>query len=56
MATPTLVAGAAGRVGAVGRTVTELLLKHGKSVRAMVRTESGRGGRRCSSATGRFTL
>jgi nucleoside-diphosphate-sugar epimerase len=30
MATPILVTGAAGRVGAVGRTVTELLLKHGK--------------------------
>jgi hypothetical protein len=29
-----LVTGAAGRVGAVGRTVTELLLKQGKAVRA----------------------
>jgi nucleoside-diphosphate-sugar epimerase len=36
MANPILVTGAAGRVGAVGRTVTELLLKQGKSVRAMV--------------------
>ena len=30
MANPILVTGAAGRVGAVGRTVTELLLKQGK--------------------------
>ena len=37
MAKPILVTGAAGRVGGVGRTVTELLLKQGKAVRAMVR-------------------
>src|SRR5262245_52857767 len=37
MATPMLVIGAAGRVGAVGRTVTELLLQQGKAMRAMVR-------------------
>jgi uncharacterized protein YbjT (DUF2867 family) len=43
MASPILVTGAAGRVGAVGRTVTELLLKHGKPVRAMVRTDDERG-------------
>jgi len=42
MATPILVTGAAGRVGAVGRTVTEILLKRGKPVRAMVRTEDER--------------
>src|SRR5258708_7263150 len=42
MANPILVTGAAGRVGAVGRTVTELLLKHGKAVRAMVRTDDER--------------
>src|SRR6187549_80329 len=42
MATPILVTGAAGRVGAVGRTVTELLLKQGKAVRAMVRNEDER--------------
>jgi uncharacterized protein YbjT (DUF2867 family) len=42
MATPILVTGAAGRVGAVGRSVTELLLKQGKAVRAMVRTEDVR--------------
>src|SRR6478736_5992388 len=42
MASPILVTGAAGRVGAVGRTVTELLLKQGKAVRAMVRTEDER--------------
>lgn len=42
MASPILVAGAAGRTGAVGRTVTELLLKQGKAVRAMVRTEDER--------------
>jgi uncharacterized protein YbjT (DUF2867 family) len=39
---PILVTGAAGRVGAVGRTVTELLSKQGKKVRAMVRTEDER--------------
>jgi uncharacterized protein YbjT (DUF2867 family) len=42
MANPILVTGAAGRVGAVGRTVTELLLKQGKPVRAMVRNEDDR--------------
>ena len=42
MGTPILVTGAAGRVGAVGRTVTELLLKQGKTVRAMVRREDER--------------
>ena len=42
MATPILVTGAAGRVGAVGRTVTELLSKQGKAVRAMVRNEDQR--------------
>ncbi len=33
MATPILVTGAAGRVGGIGRAVTELLLKQGKAVR-----------------------
>jgi nucleoside-diphosphate-sugar epimerase len=42
MATPILVTGAAGRVGGVGRTVAELLLKQGKSVRAMMRIEDQR--------------
>src|SRR6476660_7752275 len=42
MTIPILVTGAAGRVGAVGRTVTELLLKQGKAVRAMVRNEDER--------------
>ena len=42
MSSPILVTGAAGRVGAVGRTVTEMLLKQGKAVRAMVRTEDER--------------
>src|SRR5215510_8787020 len=42
MANPILVTGAAGRVGAVGRTVTELLFKQGKAVRAMVRSEDAR--------------
>ncbi len=42
MANPILVTGAAGRVGAVGRTVTEMLLKHDKAVRALVRTEDER--------------
>src|SRR5262245_52394782 len=39
---PILVTGAAGRVGAIGRTVTELLLKQGKAVRAMVRKDDDR--------------
>lgn len=42
MVTPILVTGAAGRVGAVGRTVTEVLLKQDKTVRAMVRREDER--------------
>jgi NAD(P)-dependent dehydrogenase (short-subunit alcohol dehydrogenase family) len=42
MATPILVTGAGGRVGGVGRTITELLLKQGKPVRAMVRNEDHR--------------
>jgi nucleoside-diphosphate-sugar epimerase len=42
MATPILITGAAGRVGAIGRTVTELLLAQGKPVRAMVRNEDQR--------------
>src|SRR5215475_6743220 len=42
MTNPILVTGAAGRVGAIGRTVTELLLKQGKAVRAMVRKEDER--------------
>ena len=39
MANPILVIGAAGRVGGVGRAVTELLFRQGKAVRAMVRNE-----------------
>jgi uncharacterized protein YbjT (DUF2867 family) len=39
LANPILVTGATGRVDAVGRTVTKLLLKQGKAVRAMVRNE-----------------
>ena len=42
MTNPILVTGAAGRVGGVGRSVTELLLKQGKAVRAMVRKEDER--------------
>ena len=42
MASPILVTGAAGRVGGIGRTITGLLLKHGKAVRAMVRNEDDR--------------
>ena len=42
MTIPILVTGTAGRVGAVGRTVTELLLSQGKAVRAMVRNEDER--------------
>jgi uncharacterized protein YbjT (DUF2867 family) len=42
MANPILVTGAAGRVGGVGRTITEQLLKQGKAVRAMVRNDHER--------------
>jgi uncharacterized protein YbjT (DUF2867 family) len=42
MVTPILVTGAAGRVGAIGPTVTKLLLKQGNPVRAMVRKEDER--------------
>jgi uncharacterized protein YbjT (DUF2867 family) len=42
MTNPILVTGAAGRVGGVCRTVTELLLKQGKVVRAMVRSDDER--------------
>jgi uncharacterized protein YbjT (DUF2867 family) len=42
MANPILVTGAAGRVGGIGRTVAELVLKQGKAVRAMVRNEDAR--------------
>ena len=42
MANPILVTGAAGRVGGIGRTLTELLLQQGKAVRAMVRNEDER--------------
>lgn len=42
LAPPILVTGAAGRVGAVGRMVTERLLEQGKPVRAMVRSEDER--------------
>ena len=42
MENPILITGAAGRIGGVGRTITELLLKQGKPVRAMVRTEDER--------------
>jgi NAD(P)H dehydrogenase (quinone) len=39
---PILVTGAAGKIGAVGRTVTDLLLERGLPVRAMVRREDDR--------------
>src|SRR3954451_4478543 len=39
---PTLVTGAAGQLGAVGRTVTNLLLDRGLPVRALVRREDDR--------------
>src|SRR6202162_1000444 len=42
MASPILVTGAAGRVGAVGRTITAQLLKQGKASVAMVRKEEER--------------
>jgi NAD(P)H dehydrogenase (quinone) len=37
-----LVTGAAGQLGAIGRTVTELLLDRGLPVHAMVRREDDR--------------
>ena len=42
MGNPILVTGAAGSIGGVGRTITKLLLKQGKAVRAMVRNEDER--------------
>jgi NAD(P)H dehydrogenase (quinone) len=39
---PILVTGAAGQLGAVGRTVTSLLLDRGLPVRALVRREDER--------------
>src|SRR5215212_11740121 len=39
---PILVTGAAGKLGAVGRTVTGLLLERGIPVRALVRREDDR--------------
>jgi uncharacterized protein YbjT (DUF2867 family) len=42
MDTPILVTGAAGHVGGIGRTVAQMLLKQGKRVRAMVRSDDGR--------------
>jgi uncharacterized protein YbjT (DUF2867 family) len=42
MSKPILVTGAAGRVGAIGRTLTQLLIGQGHAVRAMVRKEDDR--------------
>src|SRR4051794_41899722 len=42
MSGPVLVTGAAGQLGAVGRTVTDLLLARGLPVRALVRREDDR--------------
>lgn len=39
---PILVTGAAGRIGSVGRTVTEMLLERGFKVRALARTDDDR--------------
>jgi uncharacterized protein YbjT (DUF2867 family) len=39
---PILVTGAAGRVGAIGRTLTHMLIDRGHKVRAMVRKEDAR--------------
>ena len=39
---PILVTGAAGRIGSVGRSVTELLLARGFRVRAQVRVDDER--------------
>jgi uncharacterized protein YbjT (DUF2867 family) len=43
--TPILVTGAAGRIGSVGRMVTEMLLAQGFRVRAQVRVDDERAGR-----------
>lgn len=40
--TPILITGAAGSIGSVGRTATEILIKRGFNVRAMVRTDDDR--------------
>ncbi|WP_346840128.1 NAD(P)H-binding protein [Microbulbifer sp. SAOS-129_SWC] len=42
MENPILVTGAAGRLGGVGRTITEVLLRRGLPVRALVRREDER--------------
>lgn len=42
---PILITGAAGKVGAIGPTVTEMLLRRGLKVRAMVRKEDERSER-----------
>src|SRR3974390_1682013 len=42
MITPILVTGPAGRIGAVGRAITKLLLQRGQAVRAIVRKEGER--------------
>ena len=39
---PILVTGAAGQVGAVGRSLTEMLIDRGLKVRALVRTDDSR--------------
>ena len=43
-ASPILVTGAAGAVGSIGRSVTEMLLAKGHKVRALVRREDERAG------------
>ena len=50
MTNPILVTGAPGRAGGIGRAVTELLLKQGKAVRAMVRNEDERACFPCHQA------
>ena len=45
---PILVTGAAGQLGAVGRTATSLLLDGGLPVRAMARREDDRAAETCS--------
>ena len=53
---PILVTGAAGKIGAVGRTVTDLLFKRELPVRAMVRREDDYGQNTAEGDNALFSL